>query len=185
MKWHYLPNIVTAFRFLMVGPFLYLMFDHQYALAFFIFILASISDALDGFLARRFKWQSKWGAFADPLADKLLIMSSYVALTWNHHLPLWFTILMVLRDLVIVTGAIVWHRYYSKVPLKPTTISKINTIFQLVLIVVILYQCAFFYLPLYLIHLLTLLTAATTLFSFMDYILRWSLQVIQYSKKNS
>lgn len=176
MKWCYLPNMITAFRLIMVVPFLYYTLESEYTIAFFIFILASISDGLDGFLARRFQWQSQWGAFSDPLADKLLVVSSYVALTWNHHLPLWFTILMVSRDVVIIGGATAWYGLFRKIDFQPTFISKANTVFQLALIIVILYQLSFHELPYWLIQLLLIITTLTTASSFIDYVVRWSIK---------
>jgi cardiolipin synthase len=185
MKWRYLPNIITIFRLIMVIPFIYLVIEDQYAIAFFLFIIASISDGLDGYLARRFQWQSKFGAFSDPLADKLLVVSSYIALTWNHHLPLWFTVLMVTRDVVIIIGASAWYRLFKKIDFKPTFISKANTVFQLMLIIVILFQLAFGGLPMFLIYHLILMATLTTAFSFIDYVCSWSRKAIKQASEQN
>lgn len=182
MKWRYLPNIITAFRLLMVMPFLYFVLTEKYSLAFFIFILASISDGLDGYLARRFQWQSQLGAFSDPLADKLLVVSSYITLTYNHHLPLWFTLLMVSRDVVIIAGAIAWYRLFNKIDFKPTLVSKSNTVFQLILIIVILFQLSFHVVLYPLVPYLIIITTLTTAFSFGDYVICWSIKAF---KQNS
>ncbi len=176
MKWRHLPNIITAFRLLMVFPFLYCTLDEYYTFAFFIFILASISDGLDGFLARHFQWQSQLGAFGDPLADKFLVISSYIALALNHQIPWWFATLMVTRDVVIMGGAASWYFFFRKIEFQPTVISKTNTVFQLMLIIVVLFQLSFHQLPIILIQYLIILTTLTTAFSFVDYVVRWGVR---------
>ena len=180
MKWRYLPNMITSLRLLVIFPFLYFILEGQYAVAFWIFIVASISDGLDGYLARRFQWQSHFGAFCDPLADKLLVVSTYIALTCNHHLPLWFTVLMVARDVVIILGALAWYRVFKSIDFKPTFISKANTVFQLMLIIVILFELAFGGLPFMLVEHLILMTTLTTAFSFIDYVVCWTIKAIKH-----
>lgn len=185
MKWRYLPNVITALRLLMVGPFLYCTLKQHYFTAFFIFIIASISDGLDGYLARRFQWESKLGAFGDPLADKLLMMSSYVALTYIHQLPLWFTMLVVSRDVYIISGILAWHLLFRTIDFKPTFISKANTVFQLLLIITILYQLSFHYFFInlhWMIQGLIIVTTITTAISFLDYVISWSIKAIQKKK---
>lgn len=172
-KWRYLPNVITSFRLLLVFPFLYCALDANYTIAFWIFVAASISDGLDGHLARRFNWQSKIGAFTDPLADKCLVISSYVALTINHHLPIWFTILIVSRDIVIASGSL-WGAIFRNIEFKPSYISKVNTVFQLLLISVLLFQLSYPVLPPNLIPSLIILTTLTTAYSFIDYVVRWT-----------
>jgi cardiolipin synthase len=172
-KWRHLPNLITFFRLAMVFPFLYCALTEHYTLAFFIFAIASISDGLDGHLARRFDWQSKIGAFTDPLADKCLVISSYVALTINHQLPLWFTILVVSRDVVISLGSL-WVAVFRNIEFKPTYISKVNTVFQLLLISILLFQLSYPVLPPNLVPSLIILTTLTTTYSFIDYVVRWT-----------
>lgn len=179
MKWRYLPNLITALRLMMVFPFLYFTLEENYTPAFFIFVFASISDGLDGYLARHFQWQSKFGAFSDPLADKILVTSSYIVLTINHQIPLWFTVLMVTRDIAIISGAAAWYALFRKIEFKPTVISKANTVFQLMLIIVTLFHLSIHQLPVFLIQYLILLTTLTTTFSFMDYVVCWSLKAFK------
>src|SRR3989442_15920185 len=101
MKLRTIPNIITTLRLILIAPFAYYLLHAQYTPAFYLFIAAGISDGADGFLARTFNWQSKFGAFADPLADKLLITSSYLLLGYLGKIPLWFMSLVLLRDIVI------------------------------------------------------------------------------------
>lgn len=183
MHWRYLPNIITIFRFLMIAPFLWALIQGHYHSALWIFVVASISDALDGYLARRFTWQSQWGAYADPLADKLLVVTTYITLALSHYLPLWFVALMVIRDTIIVLGAFTWFWLFKSIEVRPTLISKINTIFQLVLIIAILIHLSVSKLPFYFVHYLIALTALTTAGSFLDYVVCWSMKAIRkYSR---
>lgn len=190
MKWCYLPNMITLLRLFLVLPFIYCTAIGEYRTAFYIFIFASISDGLDGFLARRFQWQSNWGAFCDPLADKILVVSSYLVLAWLQQLPLWFVVLMVSRDIVIVAGVIIWQQLFKKIRFKPTFISKINTVLQLMLIIFVLFLQGYQDFPFHLIrHLadyLIIITTATTAFSFIDYVVRWSFKAIRkkHAKKS-
>lgn len=167
----------------MVAPFLYFMLNHWHMAALITFFIAGISDALDGYLARRFRCQSKFGAFADPLADKLLIVSTYVVLAYHHDLPLWFVGLMVSRDIIIMAGAGAWYSLFGHIEFQPTWISKINTILQLVLIVTVLFELTFNNLSPYLITGIMWLTAITTGISFIDYVVRWSIKAIRRSRQ--
>jgi cardiolipin synthase len=182
MKWRYLPNMITTLRLIMVIPFLYFTFKENYPPALFIFLIASFSDGLDGYLARRFQWQSKLGAFCDPLADKVLVISSYVALTINHQLPLWFTLLIVSRD-VAISIASIWCVLSRNVEFRPSTISKVNTVFQLIVIVTVLVQLSCHQVPARLIDIMVILTALTTIYSFIDYAICWTIKV--FIRKNA
>ncbi len=101
----HLPNLLTCLRLALVLPVAWLLLRQQYPQALWLFLLAGLSDALDGLLARRFGWTSRLGAWLDPIADKLLLVISYVCLTLNGLVPVWLTAVLLLRDLVIVGGA--------------------------------------------------------------------------------
>lgn len=142
----YLPNIITVFRLLLVGPIVVGLLMGNYRLAFFLFLLAGLTDAVDGYLARRFQWISRWGAMVDPLADKLLMVSSYLALTYLSILPVWLLALVLTRDVVIVTGGMCYHFLIGQYDFKPSLISKTNTFCQIMLVMVVLshYSYGFF-----------------------------------------
>jgi len=176
MKLRYIPNMITALRLLMIIPFFYYIIERKYSAALCVFILASLSDGIDGFLARKFQWQTKLGAFGDPLADKLLITVSYITLTYIRQLPLWFTLLMVSRDAIIIMGTGVWYYLFRSIKFTPTLLSKINTVFQLLLVISILYQLSFQLLPAFIIMYLIAITTATTSLSFADYVIRWTIK---------
>ncbi|MDE2089174.1 MAG: CDP-alcohol phosphatidyltransferase family protein, partial [Gammaproteobacteria bacterium] len=103
-----LPNLISVLRMLLVLPVVALLMTEHYREALLLFGLAGLSDALDGFLAKRYGWTSRLGAVLDPLADKILLVSSYIALGWLRLLPLWLVAAVIVRDLVIVIGAAVY-----------------------------------------------------------------------------
>jgi cardiolipin synthase len=123
---------------LLVPPAVLALVYGAYKAAFALVVIAGVTDAVDGFLARRFDWISRLGSILDPLADKLLLVSSYVALAWLGHLPVWLATLVLARDGVIVTGATVYHFFIGPFSLRPTWLSKANTGLQAGLVVVVL-----------------------------------------------
>jgi len=168
-----IPNIISVFRILLVGPILWLLLEHAYGYALILFAVAGISDGIDGFLAKRFNWQTWIGGLLDPLADKLLLVSSFVALGWLGLLPLWLVALVFLRDLVIVAGATYYHRHVGKVGGEPTLISKVNTFVQILLVLLVVFA-QIVTIPGLLIQLLIALVTITTISSGIDYVIKWS-----------
>lgn len=169
-----IPNMLTLFRLLMIIPFIGYLSDHDYKPALYVYILAGMTDGLDGWLARRFNWQTPTGRLLDPIADKLLVATSFIALGVLHILPWWLVILVFMRDVMISFGALMWTVLidrHSSFP--PSFISKCNTCFQLILVTACLFEQAFFPLTGYLLEGLILITAVTTLTSFVDYAWTW------------
>lgn len=148
MMIRYIPNVITVLRILLVAPFLYAFIQGDYRLAFYIFMLAGASDGIDGFLARHFNWTSKLGAFIDPLADKLLMMSSFTLLAWYGHLPIWLFVVVILRDIIIMSGVGgVMYIRGGDVDFEPSLVSKLNTVFQVLLVAGVLFELAYWPLP--------------------------------------
>lgn len=139
----YLPNIITLFRIGMAPLLLLLLKDHQYVLAFYVFIVAGVSDGLDGFIAKRFGYVSQLGAILDPLADKLLVVTCYVMLSLDGHIPFWLLLTVVFRDLLIVAGYLIHVSMSGAMQMRPSYASKINTFMQIFLVVAILGNQAF------------------------------------------
>ena len=137
------PNIITIVRLLMVPSIVWLTMREQHVTAFWLFVIAGLGDAVDGYLARQFNLKSWLGAYLDPLADKALLVSIYVALTFLGQLPAWLTLLVVGRDILIVTGVSVAWLIGRPVAMQPLPISKINTLAQVVLAAVVLSDLAF------------------------------------------
>ena len=127
-----LPNLITLARILSVPVVVWAIAANQMLLAFVLFLAAGVSDAVDGFLAKRFNMQSELGAYLDPLADKVLIVSIYIALGITDAVPRWLVILVVSRDLMIVGAVMLSWLLDRPIAVKPLLVSKLNTVAQIV-----------------------------------------------------
>jgi cardiolipin synthase len=128
-----LPNLITLARILLVPVMVWAIASDQMIVAFVLFLIAGISDGVDGFLAKRFGMATEVGAYLDPLADKVLIVSIYVSLGIVEAIPRWFVILVVSRDLLIVGGVMLSWVLGNPINIKPATVSRLNTVAQIVL----------------------------------------------------
>ena len=133
-----IPNLITIGRLLLVPMIVWLLITGQSAAAFVVFILAGVSDAIDGFLARTFDLHSELGSYLDPLADKALLVSIYISLAVLAEVPLWVVILVVSRDLFIVGAVVLSWMLGQPMEMRPLAISKVNTVVQIVLAAVVL-----------------------------------------------
>ncbi len=111
--------------------------------AFIVFLMAGVSDAIDGFLAKRYGWTSELGAYLDPLADKILVVSIYIALAVNREIPLWLVVAVVSRDILILLAVLLSWLMDRPLHIKPAGVSKINTASQLLLATTVLADNAF------------------------------------------
>ncbi len=181
-----IPNALTMTRLLLIIPFLWFFYQKQYNYAFDLFIFAGLTDALDGWLARYFHWQSAFGSLIDPIADKLLITSSVLALAWQHQIPWWFVILVFLRDVTISGGVLAWYGLV-RCPLEfnPTYLSKINTALQLAFVTCNLYCLAHASPHHAWITWLLELTTFTTLSSFIHYVWTWGHKAYDHTHATS
>jgi cardiolipin synthase len=127
-----IPNLITLARILLVPVLVWAIIAGEMRLAFLLFLTAGISDAIDGFLAKRFGMATELGAYLDPLADKVLIVSIYVALGITGALPAWLVILVVSRDIMIVGAVILSWLVDHPVAMRPLPVSKLNTVAQIV-----------------------------------------------------
>jgi cardiolipin synthase (CMP-forming) len=128
-----LPNLITLGRVILVPLVFWLLVTGQIQAAFFAFIIAGISDGVDGYLAKTYGWSTELGAYLDPLADKLLIVCIFLALGVGGELPLWLVIAVVSRDILIVTAIILSWLLGNPVRIRPLAVSKANTLSQIVL----------------------------------------------------
>jgi cardiolipin synthase len=168
-----LPNIITFIRFLLLPPVVLLLLNHRYDAALLVFAVAGFSDALDGYLAKRYHWTSRLGALLDPLADKLMLVSGFVTLAWLGLIPSWLVGLIILRDAVIVTGALVYHLRIEKLEAAPSVVSKLNTFAQILLILAVMFSQAIRELPSFWMDALIYTVLVTTLWSGFDYVWTW------------
>lgn len=128
-----IPNLITLGRIILVPIVFWLLVTEEIVAAFFLFVLAGVSDAVDGYLAKRYGWTTELGAYLDPLADKLLIVCVFVALGVSGKLPSWLVIAVVSRDILIVAAVVLSWVLDNPVRIKPLIVSKANTVAQIVL----------------------------------------------------
>lgn len=169
--WRHLPNFISVLRIALVAPLLVTILFERYELALVITAIAGLSDGVDGWLARRFRWQSKLGSVLDPAADKLMLVGCMVALGWLDEVPRWLVILVVARDAVIALGVLAWHRVLRNFEAHPSWLSKITTVVQILFVLYVLADRAFGWrvgmaIPVWAVAVLT--TA-----SGLDYVVRW------------
>ncbi len=137
-----LPNLITISRIALAPVLILLLKEQEYAASLAVFVIAGVSDGLDGFIAKRFHFESRLGSILDPLADKILLLSSYVMLTLLNHLPFWLMLTVAFRDLLIIGGYIIYTSMIGPVQMRPSWLSKFNTFMQITLVIVILAQQA-------------------------------------------
>ena len=140
---HSIPNLITLGRILLVPIVVWAIAANQMEIAFAVFVVAGVSDAVDGFLAKRFNMTSELGALLDPLADKALLVSIYVALGIWGAIPRWIVILVVSRDIMIVGAVIVSWLFGKPIPMKPLMVSKLNTVAQVTFAALVLASSGF------------------------------------------
>lgn len=132
MTWRQLPNLITLARFLLAIPVAVALLKGAYEYALLLFAIAGLSDALDGFLARRFGWFTRLGSLMDPLADKVLLVTTFSVLTIEGYLPVGFLLVVLGRDFVIVLGVCVYRCLIGQFVGQPTMLSKLCTFLQIV-----------------------------------------------------
>lgn len=170
---HLLPNALTLSRMALTVPLAHLVLAQRYGAALMVALIAGLTDALDGLLAKRFDWRTRLGGLLDPLADKLLLTVSFVILAMDGSVPVWMAALVVARDLVIVAGALAYHRLIEPVIGRPSQLSRVNTVLQIALVLWTLVSLAFGLDIDWVDAPLLGATALTTALSGVDYIVRW------------
>jgi cardiolipin synthase len=168
-----IPNLITLGRILLVPVVVWAITAGEMRIAFVLFLAAGISDAVDGFLAKRFGMATELGAYLDPLADKAMLVSIYVALGIAQALPRWLVILVVSRDIMIVSAVMLSWLVDRPIPLKPLPVSKFNTVAQIALACVVMAALGFRFDAQIAIMLLAALVAALTLLSIAFYVAEW------------
>lgn len=166
----YIPNIITAIRILLLFPYIIYLKYGEYQAAFFIFMVAGFTDLIDGFLARYFIWSSYLGSILDPLADKLLMLSSFTALYLIDCIPWYVFLTLVSKDLYTLYGVFyLLHKTSSELKFEPIIISKVNTTLQLLLIFCLLLDLSFIQLPVVIIDVVTIAVIITSFITIFQY----------------
>jgi cardiolipin synthase (CMP-forming) len=168
-----IPNLITLGRILLVPVMVWAITAGEMRIAFALFLAAGISDAVDGFLAKRFGMATELGAYLDPLADKAMLVSIYIALGITEAVPRWLVILVVSRDIMIVSAVILSWLVDKPVPLKPLMVSKLNTVAQIVLALAVMAALAFNFNAHIVVLALMALVTALTLLSIAFYVAEW------------
>lgn len=168
-----LPNILTLARVFAVPLMVWLVLNDYFNAAFWVFIAAGISDALDGYIAKRFNLVTVLGSYLDPIADKALLVAAYVTLGHAGFVGNWLVILVVFRDALIIGGAILFHTLGRPIKMEPLMISKLNTLVQIVFIAAVLAELGMGIPGAVVVAVLSYIVAATTIFSGLAYISDW------------
>lgn len=164
-----IPNLLTISRILLVPVFIIFIINNEFDKALLIFIIAGLTDSIDGLIARLFNQKTQLGAYLDPAADKLLLTSAYITLAIKNILPNWLSVIVVSRDVIILLGIVVLVLMNKEVKIKPSIISKITTALQILTVIFVILTAGA---PSAVILPLIVLTTVFTIASGIDYIYR-------------
>ena len=168
-----IPNIITLGRILLVPVVVWAIASGTMWIAFLLFVAAGVSDAIDGFLAKRFHMTSELGAYLDPLADKALIVSIYISLGIAGALPIFLVILVVSRDIMIISAFMLSWLIGKPMPVRPLAVSKVNTLAQILLAILVLAEQGFGFDADMASKVMMALVAILTLLSIAFYLAEW------------
>lgn len=181
--WRHLPNALTIARMALVLPLAWLMLDARYGAALLVAAIAGLTDALDGFLAKRCGWRSWLGGILDPLADKFMLIVCFITLGLIGAHPAWLTVLVVGRDVVIVAGAVAYHSLIGRIDAQPTLVSKLTTFVQILYVLAqLVHLTEPLELPSWVPPVLIWVVAICTLVSGVQYVAVWSAKALRASK---
>ena len=173
----HLPNLICLFRLVLIWPILVALHKGQHLAALGLFIVAAVSDGLDGYLAKRFNWTSELGKILDPVADKLLLITVFVEAAWLGLIPWWLTAAVVARDVMIGLGALVYRLWFGPVRGRPTVLSKINTALQLLYVMLVMLDATAAVPPRELLDAAAAITLASTVLSGLHYVVSFTRRV--------
>lgn len=166
-----IPNVISTIRILLVAPIAVALAHHRWMTAMALFGIAALSDAADGFLAKRYGWQSELGAVLDPAADKLLLATVFITLACLGLVPLWLMAAALARDLVIVAGALLYRYLLGPLSVRASVVSKFNTVCQAAFILAVVGRAELSMPPPWAATLLGALVFVTVMISGIDYVL--------------
>ncbi len=171
-----IPNLISLARLICVPLTVWLILNGEMLFAFWVFVSAGISDAVDGFIAKRFNLQTELGAYLDPIADKALLVSVFVTLGQAGYIESWLVLLVVFRDCLILCGAILYHFIHHDLTIEPLLISKVNTTTQFALATLVLGLTGYNIADGEIIKSLVYIVAATTVLSGATYVGIWGMR---------
>jgi len=173
MSLSWLPNAISISRIALILPILLLFINNQFGWALALFLAAGLSDGIDGYLAKRFHWDTRLGAFLDPAGDKLLLAWSYGTLAYLGHIPVWLAVIVIFRDVVIVAGSFMYHYLVRRLEGEPTRISKLNTALEFVFLVFVMSKAGYGWPDDITIIVLGAAVLVTVVISGYDYVWNW------------
>lgn len=176
MSWRFLPNAICIARIVLVAPLVAWIIEGRFAAALLVLVVAGLSDGLDGFLAKRFDWRTRLGGLLDPAADKLLLVSTFVSLSYVGLVPIELTLVVIGRDVLIVLGAVCYQFFIAPVQGEPSAISKLNTACQLAMLFFTLTHAAYAWPPEVSLVVLGATVVFTSIVSGLTYVLKWSVR---------
>ena len=182
-RWlRHLPNVISSLRILLVVPIAAALAHRQWVGTLWLFGFAAVSDGIDGFLARRFAWQSELGGMLDPIADKLLLATVFVVLAWLHCSPPWLTAMVLARDAIIVLGAVSYRALLGPVAAEPSAVSKLNTLCQIAYLLAVIAAQQYSRPAAWIILALGALVFVTVVVSGIDYVLVYGARAAAQSR---
>ncbi len=179
----HIPNALCILRMLLVVPIAWLLSAGEYQLTLWMFAFAGLTDGLDGFLAKRFGWMSELGRILDPLADKALLVAVFVTLAALDIVPVWLAATAVARDVIITAGAIAYNWLYGYPHGRPTIVSKMNTLCQIVYLLLAVAARAGDWAPNNALMILGALVFVTTVVSGIDYVVTYTRKAVAASRQ--
>jgi len=179
----HLPNAITVLRAALIPLLAWLLLERDYGRALVLFVALGLSDLADGIIARRFDLRTRFGAIADPLADKLAMLTVVLLLAQHDWLPWWFALLVIGRDVLIVSGALAYHLLVGHIDMAPTWLSKVNTALEFLFLASVLAFGAGYlddgaWFPIFL-----WLTSATVIASGTQYVVIWGRKAMQARRR--
>jgi cardiolipin synthase len=181
----FLPNALTLLRILLVGPLAWALLRQEFALALLVFVVAAATDAADGLLAKWFGWTSELGKVLDPIADKLLFLVVFVVLAFLGLVPVWLAVLVIGRDVVIGTGALVFTFCFGPLAGRPTRVSKLNTLCLIFYVLSVIGGAAFAAVPDAVVIALGALVMVTTVVSGLNYVLLYARKAAEVHRQRA
>ncbi len=179
-----IPNAISILRMALVWPLVSALLDGQASLALLLIIIAGLSDGVDGFLAKRCRWQSRLGGWLDPLADKLLLIAIFVTLAHIGAVPVALTAMIIVRDAIVVAGGIAYQLVVAPLQPAPTVASKANTVIQLLFVVVVIAGLGPLASPQALVDALGAAVFVLSAVSGIDYVLCWGRKALHPAARN-
>jgi cardiolipin synthase len=177
-----IPNFITLVRIILAPVFVIYLISDRLTSALIVFVICTVSDGVDGMVARLFNQKSKLGAYLDPLADKLLLVTAFLVLSAMGHLPAWVTVAVIARDVTILLGVVVIHLFKLELRIRPSVLSKVNTCFQFITVTAVLSK-GVFVLPSTLYDYFYYATVLFTIASGLHYI-QYGLRIMSSNGKN-